>query len=203
MTQAVGRPLRADARRNRERVLTAARAVFAEQGHDAQMDDVARRAEVGVGTVYRHFPTKEALIDAIALDAFERLLAVSKEQVARTDADPWDALETTLWAGAEILAGDRAVAEVMAEMTGPLNLDEALQHEATAALRTLVERAQASGALRQDVIVDDLVMVMCGVGTATRKPHMCEAAWRRHVAILLDGLRSSAAVTDLTLKTCS
>jgi AcrR family transcriptional regulator len=203
MTHVAGRPLRADARRNRERVLTAARAVFAEQGHDAQMDDVAKRAEVGVGTVYRHFPTKEALIDAIALDAFERLNAFAHEQAARTDADPWEALEATLWAGAEILAGDRAVAEVMAEMTGPLNLDETLQQEATATLRTLVERAQGAGALRSDVIVDDIVMVMCGVGTATRKPHMCENAWRRHVAILLDGLRASSAVTDLTLKPCS
>ena len=69
MTQVAGRPLRADARRNRERVLQAAREVFAEQGREAQMDDVARRAAVGVGTVYRHFPTKEALIDAIAGEA--------------------------------------------------------------------------------------------------------------------------------------
>jgi AcrR family transcriptional regulator len=203
MTQAVGRPLRADARRNRERVLTAARAVFAEQGHDAQMDDVARRAEVGVGTVYRHFPTKEALIDAIALDAFERLLAFATAQAAHEDADPWDAFEATVWAGAEILAGDRAVAEVMAEMSGPLNLDEALQKQATEAMTTLIARAQSSGALRPDVIVDDVVMVMCGVGTATRKPHTCAEAWRRHTAILLDGLRASAAVTDLTLKSCS
>jgi AcrR family transcriptional regulator len=202
MTQVEGRPLRADARRNRERVLTAARAVFAEQGHEAQMDDVARRAEVGVGTVYRHFPTKEALIDAIALDAFERLQAFASEQAAREDADPWEALEATLWAGAEILAGDRAVAEVMAEMTGPLNLDEALQKKAAATMATLVERAQAAGTLRPDVIVDDIVMVMCGIGTATRKPHTCPEAWRRHVAIVLDGLRASAAVSELTLKPC-
>jgi AcrR family transcriptional regulator len=203
MTQVSGRPLRADARRNRERVLTAARAVFAEQGHDAQMDDVAKRAEVGVGTVYRHFPTKEALIDAIALDAFERLLAFATEQVAREDADPWEALEATMWASAEILAGDRAVAEVMAEMAGPLNFDEALQEKASAAMTALVERAQAAGALRPDVIVDDIVMIMCGVGTATRKPHSCTEAWRRHLAILLDGLRAESAVSDLTLKACS
>jgi AcrR family transcriptional regulator len=183
--------------------LTAARAVFADQGHDAQMDDVARRAEVGVGTVYRHFPTKEALIDAIALDALERLFAFTTAQVARVDADPWEALEATMWAGAEILAGDRAVAEVMAEMTGPMDLDPELQRQATEAMHTLISRAQAAGALRPDVIVDDIIMVMCGVGTATRKPHMCEAAWRRHLAILLDGLRASAAVTDLTLKSCS
>src|SRR6266542_643375 len=111
MTQVAGRPLRADARRNRERVLTAAREVFAEQGRDAQMDDVARRAMVGVGTVYRHFPTKEALIDAIAAEAFERLLTAAQEQLARTD-DPWDSFVQTLWAGAEILAGDRAISQI-------------------------------------------------------------------------------------------
>jgi AcrR family transcriptional regulator len=202
MTQVAGRPLRADARRNRERVLAAARAVFAEQGHEAQMDDVARRAMVGVGTVYRHFPTKEALIDALALDAFERLLVVAEEQVAR-EADPWDALATTLWAGAEILAGDRAVSEVMAEMQGPIKLDAALQQGMGKAMTTLIERAQAAGTLRPDIVLDDIVMVMCGIGTATRKPHVCPEAWRRHVAIVLDGLRASAAVTDLTLNPCS
>jgi AcrR family transcriptional regulator len=176
--------------------------VFAEQGHEAQIDDVARRAMVGVGTVYRHFPTKEALIDAIAFDAFERLHAVASEQVARED-DPWDALLTTLRAGAEILAGDRALAELMAEMQGPINFDESLQQRMTGALATLVERAQAAGSLRPDVVPDDIVMVMCGIGTATRKPHVCAEAWRRHLGIVLDGLRASAAVTDLTLKPCS
>jgi AcrR family transcriptional regulator len=199
---ASGRPLRADARRNRERVLTAARAVFAEQGHEAQMDDVAKRAMVGVGTVYRHFPTKDALIDALVLDAFERILAVAIEQVARED-DPWDAFVNVIWSGAEIMAGDRAVSEVMAEMQGPLHLDESLQQRMGDAMTTLIERAQASGALRGDVILDDVVMVMCGIGTATRKPHVCAEAWRRHVAIMLDGMRSAAAVTDLTLKPCS
>src|SRR5215217_5750119 len=138
MTQVAGRPLRADARRNRERVLTAARDVFAEQGREAQMDDVARRAEVGVGTVYRHFPTKEALIDALVATAFERLLAVAKEQAARED-DPWDALVTTLWAGAEILAADRAVSEIMTETYGPVNVDVEIQRQMNETMAVLVE----------------------------------------------------------------
>ena len=79
MTKLAPRPLRADARRNRERVIAAARVVFAEQGRDAQMDDVASRAGVGVGTVYRHFPTKEALIEALAIDRFERSSALGHE----------------------------------------------------------------------------------------------------------------------------
>jgi AcrR family transcriptional regulator len=187
MTQVAGRPLRADARRNRERVLTAAREVFAEHGRDAQMDDVARRAQVGVGTVYRHFPTKEALIDALVAEAFERLLVVAKEQAQRDD-DPWDALVTTLWAGAEILAGDRAVSAIMSEVYGPVNVDLDLQLEMHETTNKLVERAREAGVLRPDVQLDDIPMVMCGIGMATCKPHNVPDAWRRHLAIVLDGL---------------
>jgi AcrR family transcriptional regulator len=189
MTQVVGRPLRADARRNRERVLTAAREVFAEQGREAQMDDVARRAQVGVGTVYRHFPTKEALIDALVTEAFGRLLVVAQEQALRED-DPWDALVTTLWAGAQILAGDRAVSAIMAEMYGPVNVDPDQQLQMTETMTILVDRAREAGALRADVILDDIPTVMCGVGMATCKPHSVPDAWRRHVAIIIDGLRA-------------
>src|SRR4051794_25185236 len=110
MTDVAARPLRADARRNRERVLMAAREVFGEQGREAQMDDVARRAMVGVGTVYRHFPTKEALIDSLVLETFERIIAVAVEQLEHAD-QPWDALVRTMWAGAEMLAGDRSMSE--------------------------------------------------------------------------------------------
>ncbi len=192
MTQVAGRPLRADARRNRERVLTAAREVFAEHGPEAQMDDVARRARVGVGTVYRHFPTKEALIDALVAEAFERLLVVAKEQALRDD-DPWDALETTLWAGAEILAGDRAVSAIMSEVYGPVNVDLDLQLQMTETMTGMVDRARAAGTLRQDVILDDIPMVMCGIGMATCKPHQVSDAWKRHVAIVIDGLRAANA----------
>jgi AcrR family transcriptional regulator len=192
MTKVAGRPLRADARRNRERVLTAAREVFAEQGREAQMDDVARRAAVGVGTVYRHFPTKEALIAALVAEAFERLLVVAKAQAQRDD-DAWDALVTTLWAGAEILAGDRALSAIMSEMYGPVNVDLETQLEMAKAMTVLVERAQAAGQLREDVILDDMSMLMCGIGTATAKPHRVPDAWRRHLAIVIDGLRSANA----------
>jgi AcrR family transcriptional regulator len=196
MTQVAGRPLRADARRNRERVLTAAREVFAEQGREAQMDDVARRAQVGVGTVYRHFPTKEALVDALVAEAFSRLLDVAKEQAQRDD-DAWDALVTTLWAGAEILAGDRALSAIMTEMYGPVNVELETQLEMAETLTTLVEGAQAAGALRPDVMLDDVSMLMCGIGMATAKPHGVPDAWRRHLAIVIDGLRATHASETL------
>src|SRR3954469_17115802 len=150
MTQVAGRPLRADARRNRERVLTAAREVFAEHGREAQMDDVARRAAVGVGTVYRHFPTKEALLEALAVDAFERIMARARECLEI--ADPWEALTETLWSGARILAADRALAEVMADIPGPVPLGLETQLELTQTMTTLLERAQPAGAVRADLM---------------------------------------------------
>src|SRR4051794_29920430 len=99
--------MRADARRNRERVLVAARQCFARSGLDAQVDDIARAAEVGVGTVYRHFPTKEALAEAIAADHFDRLAASARE--ALENPDPWEAFSTFLRSSAQVQAGDRAL----------------------------------------------------------------------------------------------
>ena len=191
MTKLAPRPLRADARRNHERVLSAARAVFAEQGREAQMDDVARHAEVGVGTVYRHFPTKEALIEALALDSFERVTAKAKEALELED--PWEALTQTLWAGAEILSTDRALSELMALIPGPMLKGLPVEQELNAAMSELIRRAQEAGALRTDVILDDIPMLMCGVGSATRKEHRCPDAWQRHLSIVIDGLRASTA----------
>jgi AcrR family transcriptional regulator len=192
MSTAAVRPLRADARRNRERVLTAARAVFAEQGREAQMDDVARHAEVGVGTVYRHFPTKEALIEALAVDSFEKVTAKAKESL-ETIADPWEALTSTLWAGAEILASDRSLSELLALIPGPTLHGLPVEQELNATMTELIRRAQDVGALRPDVILDDIPMLMCGIGSATRKEHRCPDSWRRHLTIVIDGLRASAA----------
>jgi AcrR family transcriptional regulator len=186
------RPLRADARRNRERVLSAAREVFSEQGREAQMDDVARRAAVGVGTVYRHFPTKEALLEALAIDAFERIVEIARDHLAHVP-DPWEALTRTLWAGAEILAADRALSEVMSEIPGPVPIGLDTQRELNQAMAEMLRRAQAAGALRPDVVLDDVPMLMCGVGAATRKTHACPDSWRRHMTIVIDGLRAASA----------
>jgi AcrR family transcriptional regulator len=192
----VERPLRADARRNRERVLAAARAVFGEQGRDAQIDDVARRAAVGVGTVYRHFPTKEALLEALAVDAFERIAAIARDNLANV-ADPWEALTRTLWQGAEILAADRALSEVMSEIPGPVPIGVDEQRELNQTMTELLRRAHDAGALRPDIVLDDIPMLMCGIGAATRKSHQCSGAWRRHMAIVIDGLRASSASAPL------
>jgi AcrR family transcriptional regulator len=198
MTQLVApgeRPQRADARRNREKVLAAARAVFSEHGRDAQMDDVARRAGVGVGTVYRHFPTKEALIEALMVAAFEAIAA--EAEAALEVEDPWDAFAGVLWRGAEIMAADRALSEVFASIPGAMESAMPTVEGLTETMAKVIARAQEAGALRADMIVDDIPMVMCGIGSATKKEHRCPNAWRRHLAIVLDGLRAGGATAPL------
>jgi AcrR family transcriptional regulator len=183
------RPLRADALRNRERVLEAARECFAQHGLDAQVDDIARAAKVGVGTVYRHFPTKEALAEAIAADHFDRLAASAREALG--EPDPWTAFSTFLRSSAQVQAGDRALAEVMAAepevMCDAANRRPDL-HEAFA---ELVKRAQDAGELRGDLVPADVPMLICGIGRATLAgsagPTM---STRRYLEIMLDGLRA-------------
>jgi AcrR family transcriptional regulator len=201
MDKLAPRPLRADARRNRERVITAAAVVFAEHGHEAQMDDVAKRAGVGVGTVYRHFPTKEALIEALAVDRFEKILAVGRAALERDD--PWEALTEALWAGAALTASDRSFTEIVGELQGPMTLPEELQRAMTETYTELMRRAQASGDLRPDLVFDDIPMFMCGIGFGTRKTHACPDAWRRHISIVIDGLRASSASSPLPTTRCS
>jgi AcrR family transcriptional regulator len=183
------RPLRADARRNRARVLEAARACLATDGHDAQVDDIARKAGLGVGTVYRHFPTKDALLEALATDHFQRLADAAR--TALEHPDPWEGLSGFFSRAAEWQANDRALAEVMAaepEVMRRAAMDRADLHEAVA---DLVELAQATGKLREDIVSDDVPMLLCGLGRATRVgssgPTM---SWRRYLAIMLDGLRA-------------
>jgi AcrR family transcriptional regulator len=191
---ALSRPLRADARRNREKVIAAARAAFAEQGRDAQMDDVARRAEVGVGTVYRHFPTKDALLEALTEDTFARIAEQARGKLGREDA--WAAFVEMMWEAGDSLAGDRALTEAMAARQPGAPCPG--QVELTVIGAELMRRAQEAGDMRPDVIVEDIPMLMCGVGSATARPHPCDDAWRRHLAILIDGLRTSAASGRLT-----
>jgi AcrR family transcriptional regulator len=107
------RPLRADARRNRERILQSARAVFAEYGADAQIDDVARQAGVGVGTVYRHFPTKEALLVELLREKF-RLFSARARDALEQDGEPFAVIEDLLRRNAETAASDAAVQHALA-----------------------------------------------------------------------------------------
>jgi AcrR family transcriptional regulator len=185
------RPLRADARRNRERVIKAARAVFGERGRDAQVDDVARCAKVGVGTVYRHFPTKEALLEALVRDRFAQLAAWALEALEEEDA--WEAFERVVWRGAELHAGDRALAEATADAKACI-ADQAAQESGLAAsLAELMARAQRDGTMRPDARPEDLPTVFCGLGSVMHRDAGDPLAWRRYLALMLDGLRAVPA----------
>ena len=183
------RPLRADARRNRALVLEAARAVFARHGLDAQMDDIARKAGVGVGTVYRHYPTKEELVEALADDHFRRL--AESARAALEEDDPWEGFCEFMRRSSEVQAKDLALAEVMGEQPDAMCRAAERRADLHEAVAELVARAQQAGKLRRDVMPADVPMLMCGVGRATRVgsrgPTM---SWRRYVAIVLEGLRA-------------
>jgi AcrR family transcriptional regulator len=178
-------------------VLEAARAVFAERGLEAQMDDIAQKAELGVGTVYRHYPTKEALVEALADDHFRRL--AESARAALEEEDPWDGFCGFMRRSAEVQANDLALAEVMGEQPDAMCRAAERRADLHEAVAELVARAQQAGKLRRDVLPADVPMLMCGVGRATRVgsrgPTM---SWQRYLAIVLEGLRApgSAALPD-------
>lgn len=180
------RPQRADARRNRERILEAAKAIFAEQGIGAQMDDVARAAGVGVGTVYRHFPTKDALMERLVAQHFEAIIAIEREAL-KID-DPWEAFATMVRSGADLMAADTHMRQAMLRFP-----DSAWEHArpenavVDELADRLIRRAQEAGALRADFSVADMPMVMGGLCASIGLPG---ADPQRLVEILLAGLRA-------------
>jgi len=179
------RPLRADARRNRERILQAARYACAEHGASVQIDDVARSAGVGVGTVYRHFPTKDALIEALVAEKFR--ITSDNIRAALEIEDPWESFAEALRRNAEVMAADAGLRDALVRLAPyTLHTSEARQELDELGCR-LVERAQAAGVLRADVTVHDISALMGGLCTSMGHP---ELDWRRHLDLLLDGLRA-------------
>ena len=185
------RSLRADARRNREAVLSAALTLFANQGLDAQMPDVARAAKVGVGTVYRHFATKDDLIGALVAERFERLAESVRENLEHDDA--WEGFCGFIRFATQIQADDRGLCEVMGSR--PELMDAAARAAGLPELcDLLVTRAQESGQLRRDVEWEDIPMIACGLGSVTQASvGPATGRWPRLVEIILDGLRAPGA----------
>jgi AcrR family transcriptional regulator len=181
------RVLRADARRNRERILAAAREAFAEHGAEAQIDEVARRAGVGVGTVYRHFPTKEELLGELVAERFRAFAAAAREALDG-DGDAWEAFAGVLRRNAEMVARDVGVQHALARSPEAWAAAEPERRALRAVGAELVERAHAAGVLRPDFTVDDLPMLMCGLSSTMS---IDSYDWRRHLEILLAGLRAA------------
>jgi AcrR family transcriptional regulator len=184
----IAHALRADARRNREAIIVAAKKLFADEGLDAQMPDVAKAAKVGVGTVYRHFPTKEHLIAALAADRFERLAEKAREGVATED--PWDGLCNFIRYSAEIQAEDRGLCEVMGSRPEVMSA-AAFAVGLDKLCDKLVKRAQRSGDLRKDLDWQDIPMIACSLGRITAaEAGPAVGRWPRLVEIVIDGLRA-------------
>jgi len=181
------RAQRSDARRNRELVIVAARKRMAREGLDAQMEDIARDAGVGVGTVYRHFTTKDELIEALAFDRFERLRDAALSALAVED--PGEAFETFIREAARIQTEDRALSEVLTShpevMTPAAEAVDMLGLTAK-----ILARAQRAGAIRRDARPEDIPMMMCALAGTFKGPF---TNTDRYVGIVLDGLRTPAA----------
>jgi AcrR family transcriptional regulator len=177
------RHLRADARRNRDKILAAAESAFRDQGTAVQMEDIARRASVGVGTLYRHFPTKEALVAELATHRFSG--CVADAETALATADPWSAIECFVYSNAEQMATDAGLRDTLA-LAG---MDERVctreRERLEQRLGVLFERAHADGSLRTDVGVPDIEALMCGLSAAIARG----GDWRRLASIVLAGMR--------------
>jgi AcrR family transcriptional regulator len=182
------RPRRADAERNRARILAAASELFAERGLDASMPDLAERAGVGIGTVYRAFPDKDHLLGAVMAERL-RWLGDQAEAAVAAD-DPWDAFTDVIWKGATLHVKDRAYHQCMRAAIELPEVREA-RGRTLDAFQRLIDRAQAEGVMRDDVVAEDIPMLMAGVGLSRAAGP--GAAWERHLAVVIDGLRAEGA----------
>jgi AcrR family transcriptional regulator len=187
MATTEARAQRSDARRNRETILVAARKLFAEEGLDAQVPDLARAANVGVGTIYRHFPRKDDLIAALVADRFERLADKARECLELED--PWEGITSFIWFATQIQADDRGLCDVMGSR--PDLMGAAAEGAGLPELSDqLVKRAQRAGKLRQDLVWEDIGMIACSLGSSTRHGSGPGGGhWPRLVEIVIDGLR--------------
>lgn len=185
--------MRADARRNRERIIQAAREVFAKSGSEAQMDDVATAAGVGVGTVYRHFPNKDALIGELVKQKFETIADGLREAKER-GGDPGEALLWSIGRNAEKLKDDLTTQRVLSGDPRPAVWQACAANvtEVNELATELIEGGVASGTLRPDMKVEDIRIVMGGLTTTMADP-ATRHLWPRHLELLLDALRSPAA----------
>jgi AcrR family transcriptional regulator len=182
------RPLRRDAERNRQRILTAAVEVINERGLQVSLDEVARHAGVGVGTVYRRFGTREELVEALFIDRIESIAALA--EAAAEAPDPWSGLVSFMEQMAEMLSGDLGLRHMLMFATyGQDKVSYARQRNAPLIAR-LIARAQAAGQLRVDLRPTDILFIIFALAEATQfVREVSPGIWRRYLSLALDGLR--------------
>lgn len=196
MTASLSHPRRSDARDNRERILDAARALFATDGLNVPMREIARRAEVGPATVYRHFPTKELLVTAAFIDQMRACQSIVEEGLA--DPDPWHGFCLAIEKLCELYARDQGLTAAFMS-TFPHAMDfAAIRTSALTAAAELTRRAKDSGHLRPEIVLDDLIlMIMANSGIRASTPAARLAASRRFAALVLQACQASAASAPL------
>ena len=184
---------RADALRNRDRVLEAAKTVFSAGGPDASLEAVAREAGVGIGTLYRHFPTREALYEAVYRREVEQLGEMAEQ--LKDDAAPVDALRRWLRSNVEFVATKKGMAAALALAAGPPSELTAFSYDRlTRAIALLLDRAVASGEIRSDVSAEDLLRTLVGMCLLHDQPGW-QASVVRMLDVLIDGLRVKATAS--------
>ena len=180
----ITRPKRADARRNYEKVLAAARGAFAEGGESTSLEEIARRAGVGIGTLYRHFPTRQALLEALYVDEVDE---VCRSAAELDGSDPWEALNTWFERFIAYLATKRALAhELLNYMEMDAPLFQACKASLFAAGEPLLARAQEAGAARPDVTFAEVMQMVMGIA---KIPTADQAQVEHILRVALDGLR--------------
>jgi AcrR family transcriptional regulator len=183
--------LRRDAERNRRRILDAARKLIAERGLHVGYDEIAREADVGVGTVYRRFPTREQLVHELFQDRVDAVVGLAED--ARRVEDPWQGLCQFMEQDFELQSSDRGLREFMLGRTAGSDLKRDARSRITPIVTELVERAQAAGALRSDVGPGDLEIILAMLGGLMDASSGTEPdLWRRYLAMVLDGIHLGA-----------
>jgi AcrR family transcriptional regulator len=184
--------LRSDARRNRERLVASARELFMRDGVDVPVEEIVHRAGLGMGTLYRHFPAKEDLVDAVLEDAFAELVVLAEEAAAADDA--WAGLTRFLEQALARHAANRGLRDLVATTDHGRQRAQAMRERIRPLVARMVERSQAQGALRADVAPEDVPLVFWTTDRVIeRTTAVAPDCWRRFLAILLDGLRAPAA----------
>jgi AcrR family transcriptional regulator len=184
--------LRTDAQDNRDRILDTARALFADQGIDVTMRDIARRAEVGPATLYRRFPTKQLLIDEAFADELRTCRAIVAAGCA--NPDPWTGFCSVIEEITVLNVRNQGFVNAFLAAVPDIDSFAAHRAEVLRMLAKLARRAQASGQLRRDFVIDDLLLVLlAGRGLAATSPVGREKAARRFAALAIEAFRASAA----------
>lgn len=180
--------MRADARRNRDRLLTAAAELFADRGVDVPLEEVARRAEVSIGTLYNHFPNRGALLDAVLPERLAELNQLA--EAALSDPDPWRGFTTFLDGTFTMQARDRGINEAMSRnRIGSVDI-AAECGRAGGVLDAVADRARATGVLRADFGREDMATLVWAMSKVIAMSDGDDGLWRRHLGFVLDGLRA-------------